>query len=122
LTRPGIRNSYGAFFMQFALPAIVEQTECRVAALLNLGKDDTSANGVDRAGRDEDDVALHGRAPLSRTGNRTVPDRRAQFLWRETSFQSNGNPRAGRCREDIPCFGLAVPPHEREGESSISIE
>jgi hypothetical protein len=35
------------------------------------------------------------------------PDRRAQFLWCEVSFQSDGNLRARLCREDAS-FGLAV--------------
>src|SRR5206468_2967517 len=64
LNRPGVGNSDGAFFMQFALPAIVKQAECRVAALLNLGEYDTGANGVDRSGGDEDDVAFRDGTPL----------------------------------------------------------
>src|SRR3982074_2016239 len=83
--------------VQLTLPAIVEQPERRVAALLNLGKHDARAYGVDCAGRDEDDVVLSDRAPLSQTGDRTVFDRRAQFSWREMPFQSNGNPRVRRC-------------------------
>src|SRR5258708_1781849 len=108
LSRPRVGNSTGAFFMQFALPAVVEQAECRVATLLNLGEYDAGAYGVDRAGRDEDDVAFRDRTPLRETCNRAIPDRRAQFLGRENSFQSNGHPRIRRCREDVPCFGFSV--------------
>src|ERR1700687_2037302 len=93
LNRPRIGNGDSAIFVQLALPAIVKQTERHVAMLLDLGEHDAGAYGVDRAGGDEDDVAFYDRAPLSEAGNRTVPDRRAQFVWREMSFQSNGNPR-----------------------------
>ena len=50
LNRPGIGNGYGVVFMQIALPAIVEQAECRVATLLDFGKHDPGAYGVDGAG------------------------------------------------------------------------
>ena len=79
LSRPGIGDGDGVVFVQFALPAIVEQTERRVAVLLNLGEHDAGAYGVDGAGRDEDDVAFRDRAPLNEIGNRAVPDRCAQF-------------------------------------------
>ena len=108
LNRPGVGNSDGAFFMQFALPAIVKQAECRVAALLNLGEYDTGANGVDRSGGDEDDVAFRDGTPLREVGNRAVPDRCAQCLWRESPLQSQRNPRARGCCENVPGFILAV--------------
>ena len=60
-------------FVQFALPAIVEQAECRVAALLNFGEHDAGADGVDRAGRDEDDVAFRDRTPLRRDRRSSRP-------------------------------------------------
>src|SRR5258708_36826797 len=72
LSRPRIGNSSGAFFMQFALPAVVEQAECRVATLLNLGEHDAGAYGVDRAGTAQDDVAFSGRTPLARPCNRAT--------------------------------------------------
>jgi len=69
--RPGIGNRDGAVFVQFALPAVIEQPEGRVAALLNLGQHDAGADGVDRAGRNEDDVALAaGRHCVRRQSNR----------------------------------------------------
>src|SRR4051812_17504432 len=108
LNRPGVGNGDGAFFMQFALPAIVKQAECRVAALLNLGEYDTGANGVDRAGGDEDDVAFCDGTPLREGGNRAGPDRCAQSLWREAPLQSQRNPRAWACCENVPGFSLAV--------------
>ena len=58
LKRPGVGNGDGAVLVQLARPAVVEQTEGRVAVLLNLGEHDPGAYGVDGAGRDEDDVAL----------------------------------------------------------------
>ena len=77
LSRTRLRNGDGVFFMQFPLAAIVEQTECCVAALLNFGEHDTGPYGVDRAGRDEDDVAFRDRTPLREICNRAIPDRSA---------------------------------------------
>ncbi len=58
LNRPGIGNGYSVVLVQLALSAIVEQAECRVAALLNLREHNAGAYGVDRASRDEEDVAF----------------------------------------------------------------
>ena len=85
--------------MQFALPAVVEQAECRVAALLNFGEHDAGADGVDGAGRDEDDVAFRDRAPLDEVGDRAVPDRGAQLLRRELLLQSDGDLRVRAAAE-----------------------
>jgi hypothetical protein len=54
----------GKVRVQLALPAIVEQAERRVAALLNLGKYDARADSVDRTGRNDDDVTYDGRTPI----------------------------------------------------------
>ncbi|OIQ63594.1 hypothetical protein GALL_548650 [mine drainage metagenome] len=75
LYRSGIGNGDGAVFVQLALPAIIEQTESRVAVLLDFGEHDAGAYGVDRAGRDEDDVAFRDRTPMRETGYRAIPDR-----------------------------------------------
>ena len=56
--------------------AIVEQAECRIAALLNFGKHDAGADGVDGAGRDVDDVVLRNRAPVNQIGDRAIPGSR----------------------------------------------
>ena len=79
LYRSRIGDRDGAVFVQLALPAIVEQTEGRVAVLLNFGEHDTGADGMDRAGRDEDDVAFRDGTPLRKSGDRAVLDRGAQF-------------------------------------------
>src|SRR6187397_2790513 len=62
--------------VQFTLSAVVEQAECRVAALLNLGEHDTGADRVDGAGRNEDDVAFRNRTPLNQINDRAIRDRR----------------------------------------------
>src|SRR6476469_2003093 len=121
LNRPGIGNGDGAVFVQLALPAVVKQTEGRIAILLDLGKHDAGAYGVDRTGGDEDDVVCCDRPPFGQAGNRTVPDRRTQFLWREMLFQSNGNPRVWLCREDVPCLGLAVRQADRARECVVGM-
>src|SRR5882757_5148384 len=80
--RPWVGNGDPVVFVQFALPAIVEQAECRVAALLDFCEHDAGADGVDGSGRDVDDVALDSRSPANEFSDRTVLDRRAQLLWR----------------------------------------
>ena len=46
LNRPGIGRCHGVVFVQIAPPAIVEQTERRIAALLNFGQHDAGADGL----------------------------------------------------------------------------
>ena len=55
--RDGIGN------VKFAPSTVVKQTECCVAALLNLRDHKTSADRVDRPGRDEHGVAHTHRMP-----------------------------------------------------------
>src|SRR3981081_743830 len=80
--RPGVGHGDAVVFVQFARTAIVEQAEGRVAMLLNFGEHDAGADGVDGAGRDENDVAWRRRAPINQIDDRTIPDRRPQFLRR----------------------------------------
>ena len=80
--RPWMGNGDPVVFVQFALPAIVEQAECRVAALLNFCEHDAGADGVDGAGRDVDDITFGNRSPVNEFGDRTVLDRRTQLLRR----------------------------------------
>jgi hypothetical protein len=60
--------------MQLALSAIIKQAEGRVTTLLDLGKHDAGTYRVDRASRDEDDIACRDRTPLSQFDDRAVPD------------------------------------------------
>src|SRR5687767_7899924 len=80
--RPWVSDCDPVVFVQFALPAIVEQAECRVTALLNFCEYNAGANSVDGAGRDVDDVVFRNRSPLHQFGDRTVPNGRTQLLWR----------------------------------------
>jgi len=79
-SRSRIGHCHGIVFMQFALPALIEQTECGVAALLNFGKHDARADGVDGARGHQDNVTFDDRPPLNEIGDRAVPDRRPQLL------------------------------------------
>src|SRR3954451_21453740 len=81
--RTGFRCCDGTVFVQFARAAIVEQPECRVAALLNFGEYDARAYRMDGAGGDKEDVAFRGGYPLHKTGDRAVPDCCAQSPGRE---------------------------------------
>ena len=73
--RPWMGNGHPVVFVQFALPAVIKQAECRVAALLNFCEHDTGADGVDGAGRNVDDVAFRNRPPVDEIGDRTVLNR-----------------------------------------------
>src|ERR1700722_12640187 len=75
--RPRVGNRDAVVLVQFALPSKVEQAECRVATLLNFGKHDTGADGVDGTGRDGDHGAFRDWPPVNELGDRTVLDRSA---------------------------------------------
>src|SRR5580698_9983973 len=75
--RPRVGNRDAVVLVQFALPSKVEQAERRVATLLNFGKHDTGADGMDGTGRDVNDVALRDGPPVNELGDRTVLDRSA---------------------------------------------
>src|SRR5579863_1368345 len=98
--RPRIGNGYAVVDVQFARSAIVEQAERGVATLLYFGQHDTSAESMDGAGRDEDDIAFRNWTPLNQFNDRTVRDRCPQFLWRYTSLQANADLRARFRRDD----------------------
>src|ERR1700722_18974983 len=74
--RPRVGNRDAVVLVQFALPSKVEQAERRVATLLNFGKHDTGADGVDGDGRDVDHVALCDRTLVNQLDDRTVLYRR----------------------------------------------
>jgi len=103
-----IGDCYAIVDVQFTLSAVVEQAECRVAALLNLRQHDAGAESVDGAGRNEDDITFRNRTPLNQINDRAIRDRRAQFLWCDPSIQADADLRARLRRDDVPCFALAV--------------
>ena len=106
--RPGIGDCHAVVFVQFALSAIVEQPVRRITTLLNFGKHDARADGVNGTGRDVDDLALGNRTPLDQFDDRTVPDRRPQVLRR---YPRSANAGARFCRDDVPCalaFGIPI--------------
>src|SRR5437868_14503905 len=72
---------------------------------------------MDRTGWDEDDVAFCNWTPLHQLDDRTVRNRRPQFLRRYSVLQSNADLRVGLCCDDVPSLALAVrhPHRAREG-------
>src|SRR5579864_3210537 len=106
--RPRVGDGDPIVDVQFTRSVIVEQAECGVAALLNLGQYDAAAEGVDGAGRDEDNIALRNLTPLNQFDDRAARDRCPQFLWRYPALQTNTNLRAWFRRDDVPGFALAV--------------
>src|ERR1700704_1515376 len=78
--RPGVSHRDAVVFVQFALPAVVEQAVRCVAMLLYFSQYDASADGVDGARRDVDDVTLNNGAPVNEISARAVLDRCTQLL------------------------------------------
>ena len=52
----GVRHRDGAFDVKFTLPTVIEQTECRVAPLLEFCNYEARANRVNRSSGHENDV------------------------------------------------------------------
>ncbi len=56
--RPRIRGRHGVVYVKFPLSTMVEKAERRLASLLDLCNHESRADGMDRAGWDENDVVL----------------------------------------------------------------
>ena len=74
ISRPGVRHHDGVFDVKFTLPAVIEQTECHVAPLLEFGNDETRADRVNCSAGHENDVVCRHRVPHDQIGDRTVVD------------------------------------------------
>ena len=122
--RPRMRHRDTGVFMQFALPAVVEQTERRVALLLYFGQHDTGADGVDGAGRNVDHVPGDNGPPVDEIDDRAVLDRCAQLLGGYPMLQSSADPRIRPGREDVPRFALAIrhPHRARVGVVGVNLD
>ena len=94
--------------MKLALPAVIEQTERCVAALLDLGNDEPRADRVDRSGRHEDDVVRRHGLPHDKIRDRAVVDGLAQLLLSEPPIEAEGDLGSRSGTQDVPGFGLAV--------------
>src|SRR5437899_2791496 len=92
--REDVGDCYAIVYVQFTVSAVVEQAECGVAALLNLGEHDAGAERVDGPGRNEDDIAFRNRTPLNQINDRAIRDRRVQFLWCDPSAQADADLRS----------------------------
>jgi hypothetical protein len=108
--------------VQFTLPAVIEQPERGVAALLDFRQHDTGAERVDGAGRDEDDIACGDWTPLHQVDDRAGGDRRPQFLRRYPALQTNADLRVRFRRKDVPGFALAVWHSDRAGEGVVRMD
>src|SRR5215213_7284527 len=103
-----MRCCHGVAHVDFALPAMIEQAERRVAILLDLGQDESRTDSMDGASRDIDDIVLPDALPSYQLRDRAILDRGTQLRRRELSLQSDRNLSLGRCRQDIPGLGLSV--------------
>src|SRR5437764_1108385 len=81
----------GVLHMKFPRSTVVEKAERRVASLLDFRNDKSRTDGMDRAGRDENDVVLPDSVPLNQVRNRAVLDRGPQLPGCEPPLQSDGN-------------------------------
>jgi hypothetical protein len=104
----GIRGRDCLLGVKLTLPAVVEQAECRVAALLDLRDHESGADRVDRPGGHDYDVARRHGPPAHTIGYRAVFDGRPQLLRRETPIEPEGDLGPGGGAEDVPGFGLAA--------------
>src|ERR1700730_18446866 len=120
-SRPRIRGRHGVVYVKFPLPTMVEKAERRVASLLDLCNHESRADGMDRAGWDENDVVLQDAVPLNQVRNRAVLDRGPQLRGRELPLQPDGNFGAGRCGKDVPGLGLAMPQTDRLREGIVRV-
>jgi hypothetical protein len=107
-SRPRIRYRHGVVYVKFPLSTMVEKAERRVASLLDLCNHESRADGMNRAGWDENDVVLQDAVPLNQVRDRAVLDRGPQLRGRELPLQPDGNFGAGRCGKDVPGLGLAM--------------
>ena len=106
--RSGVRNRHCVFDMKFTLPAVIEQTKRRVAALLDFRNDEPRANRVDRPGGHEDDVARRHGPPHDKIRDRAVVDRLTQLLRSHALLQAERDLGFGSSTQDVPGFGFAV--------------
>ena len=116
---PRIRGGHGVVHMKLPLSPMVEKAERRIASLLDFRNHESRADGVDRAGWDENDVVLQDAAPLNQIRNRAIPDRGPQLRCRDPPLQPDGNFGAGRRRKDVPGLGLAMLQTDRLCEGVI---
>ena len=106
--RSGVRHRDCVLDVKFTLPTVIEQTKCRVAALLDFRDDESRADRVDRSGRDENDVARRHGAPHDKIRDRAVVDGLTQLLRSQTPIQAEGDLGFRSGTQDVPGFGLAV--------------
>ena len=74
LGRSGVRHRDRAFDVKLTLPAVIEQAERRVAALLDLCDDEARADRVNRSGGHGNDVARRHGPPHDKIRDRAVVD------------------------------------------------
>ena len=75
---------------------MVEKAKRCVASLLNFRNHETRADGMDRTGRDQNDIIPANAVPLNQVRNRAVLDRGSQLRGCKPLLQSDGNFGAGR--------------------------
>ena len=72
--RSGVRHRDCVFDVKFTLPAVIEQTKRRIAALLDFRNDEPCADRVDRSGGHENNVVRRYGAPHDKIRDRAVVD------------------------------------------------
>src|SRR5439155_12170588 len=76
--------------------------------LLEFEERDSGADRVDRARRNEDEVAGRDGPPVDQLLDRPIERRRAQNVAVDFAFQTEPECRAGLGIEDVPALALAV--------------
>ena len=91
ISRSEVGHCNGFLDMKFAFTPVIEQTECRVAPLLEFCNNETGANCVNRPGGHQNRVVCRHRAPSNEIGDRPIVDGRAQLLGSQTPIKAKCN-------------------------------
>ena len=108
--------------MKLTFPTEIEQTECRVASLLEFRNDETRANRVNRSCGHENDIVRRHSAPHDKIGDRAIVDGLTQLLRRQTSTKAEGNLGFRSGAQNIPGFGLAPWQAHRVRERIVGVD
>ena len=109
-------------FVELALPTKIENTKCRVAALLDLCNHHAGTDRVNCPGRHEDGLARRHALPPNKTRYRPVVDGFLQLLRREPFLQAESDLRVGVSTKDVPCFGFAMRQTDRMGIGIVRMD
>src|SRR6185437_4843942 len=93
--------------MELTRPSIIKEPISDVAVLLEFEQRNSSADCVDRAGRNENEISAPDRSPIDQRLDRTVERRRAELVLRNPALQPEAEPCPRHRVDDGPALALA---------------